>query len=435
MVNLRMPTRVASPAIGDNSTLIANTAWVQREFLKTYPIGICWNYGSSSPTLQLVDELGNPITLTAAELGQHALFSGITRCNMSDAGVITARYGNAAFKYDGTNGQVMSWFPGGYYKQYNDVANSNLYRWISGVPRGGFRWAPAFMSNGVVKSGFAVGTFPACVYDVSGAAYNITDAAGVDTTASTGDKLASIAGAKPTSGKNNTITMPNFRTLANNRGAGWGLVNLNMVSWIQLLTLIKQQTLNSQSVYTGVTNITDDGATNMAVLSGATAGIGPSGSTDLGNTDGQVTINHYQTAQATYPFSCLTVENFPCGNIWEWIDGMNIRNNRLWVADYGFQSDLFAAPYIDTGLTLPASNGYGTTPALSTLMDYGFFPSAVGGSSSTYLCDYYYQASGDRAALLGGRWDNAADAGAFYWCLNTASSSVNRSFGARLAVL
>jgi hypothetical protein len=408
--------------MGDNSTLIPNTAWVQREFLQTYPIGICWNYGSSSPTVQLVDELCNPITLTATDLARHSLFAGITRCNITDAGAITARYGNAAFKYDGSNGQVVSWIPGGYYRQYHDAANTRLYRWISGVPRGGFRWFPAFYNGATPVSGFAFGTFPACCYDVSAAAYNLTDAAGVDITATTGDKLASIAGAKPLSGTNNaSLTRDAFIQLAQNRGTGWNIVNFDQVSWFQLLRTIRYQTLNSQATFTGVTNITDDGSTNMAVLSGATAGIGPTGSVDLGNTDGQVTINHYQTAQATYPFSCLTVENFPTGNIWEWINKIKAVNNRLWVND------------VDTGITLPASNGYGTTPALSALMDYGWLPAAVGGSSSTYFCDYYYQASGDRAALLGGHWNLGAAAGAFDLNLDSAASLVVRNIGARLA--
>ncbi|MBW2632051.1 MAG: hypothetical protein JRC90_09905, partial [Deltaproteobacteria bacterium] len=57
--------------------------------------------------------------------------------------------------------------------------------------------------------------------------YVLNDSAGVDMTASTGDKLSSVAGVKPISGNQNTLTRANARILAENRGAGWQLLDFN----------------------------------------------------------------------------------------------------------------------------------------------------------------------------------------------------------------
>lgn len=185
---------------------------------------------------------------------------------------------------------------------------------------------------------------------------------------------------------------------------------------------------------TGVTNITDDGSTNMAVNTGFTAGVG-TGSSDLGNASGQVTISHYKTGGSTYPLSYRGIENF-YGNIWKWVDGINIKADRNpWIANHDFASDTFAHPYVDTGLTLLSSNDYVANIAFGTNLDYGFLASTGGGSSSTYLTDYYWQTTGNVAAFFGGSWNDAATAGAFAWLLSSPASGVYRGFGARLAFL
>lgn len=56
------------------------------------------------------------------------------------------------------------------------------------------------------------------------------------------------------------------------------------------------------------------------------------------------------------------------------------------------------------------------------------------GSSDTNMCDYYYQADGDRIALVGGRYVGGLPAG--LWCWNfTELSSAYGVVGARLLSL
>ncbi len=266
------------------------------------------------------------------------------------------------------------------------------------------------------------------------------DAAGVDMTASTGDRLSSVAAVKPATGWNNaTLTLPNFRVLAHNRGTGWELHNFNQICAIELLILIEYATFNIQTaIGAGVTAITDAtaGVTfNNAINTGFTAGIGTNG-VQLGNATGECgLVTHYKTAEAAKPFSWRGIENL-FGNIYEWVDGINIKADRNpWIANHDFASDTFAHPYVDTGLTNGNADGHPTSIGFGAGLDYGFLSSAVGGSSSTYLCDYYYQNTGNKSALRGGSWRSGDLAGAFCWDLGNAASFVTRSVGARLCYI
>ena len=89
--------------------------------------------------------------------------------------------------------------------------------------------------------------------------------------------------------------------------------------------------------------------------------------------------------------------------------------------------------YINQGITLLATNDYPTEIANSEIFDYGFLAALGGGSSSTGLTDYYYQASGAMSAWFGGRWNYGFSTGAFCWDLGDPASAVFRYCGARLA--
>ena len=292
-------------------------------------------------------------------------------------------------------------------------------------------------------SGGTTGVTATVTKTTSGAGgYVKNDAAGLDFTATTGDVMASIAGVKPLTGwKNATATLPNMRILAQNRGAGWNLLNFNQVCAIQLLYLVEYAHFNSQTqIGQGVTGVNDTTAGNNynnALNNGFTAGVGTS-STDLGNASGVCTgVAHYKTTEADadiQPVSYRGIENF-WGNIWQWVDGINIKADyNPWIADHDFASDTFVHPYADTGLTIVASDGYISNIIFGAGLDYGFLASSVsGGGSEYYLCDYLYRATGNRSALLGGSWSSGLDAGAFIWFLAYAASAVHRAFGARLA--
>jgi hypothetical protein len=215
-------------------------------------------------------------------------------------------------------------------------------------------------------------------------------------------------------------------------------MNFNQVCAIQLLYLIEYASFSSQTeIGAGVTGVNDTTAGNTynnALNTGFTAGVGTS-STDFANASGACTgVAHYSTSESDADIQPITyrgIENF-WGNIYKWVDGINIKaDNNPWIADHDFVDNTFVHPYSDTGLTLHNANGYPTDVAYGAALDYGFLATAVGGASDEYLCDYYYQNTGNRAARLGGTWSNAVYAGAFFWSLTHLASNVARYVGAR----
>jgi hypothetical protein len=195
-----------------------------------------------------------------------------------------------------------------------------------------------------------------------------------------------------------------------------------------MLFLIEYGTFYSQSIMSGITNVGDWAAYNNYYPIVAT-GMGNA----IGNATGQnaAAANSASATVAASGYSKYRgISNF-YGHIWKWVDGININSNHPYVTN---NSSVWAEDtstgYDDLGVTLSASDGYG-----KTLVSTGrlFAPLTVGGGSTTYLTDYYYQASGWRVAILGGHASNGAVAGAWYWGLFNGSGISLQSIGSRLA--
>ncbi len=350
-------------------------------------------------------------------------WKSIERVNLSDDGEILARFGDSDYRDDGSNGQVMVRIPKFYYRAEHTSRSHGYY--ISPYRLSGYRVSRMHWRNGKEVDEVFLGAYKASCYDVSEGAYNLTDAPGIDFTPGTGDKMASIAGAKPISGHQNNLTLPNARILAQNRGPGWGLVDFISVSMVNMLLLVELGHFDAQAkIGRGIVDITDDRSTNMAMPTGQTA--------SLGNKSGAATGNvHPVTDQAANSISYRGLEDW-WGNILEWTDGINIRERVPYVADHDYVSNKYDGHYKPLGITLPSENGYVADIAVSDDYDWGFLPSAVGGSATTKLCDYYYQGAGNRVALRGGYWTSSSWAGPFVWDLGGPSSYRDRRLGARL---
>jgi hypothetical protein len=344
----------------------------------------------------------------------------IERVNLSDDGEILARFGDSDYRDDGSNGQVMVRIPKFYYRAEHGPRTHGYY--ISPYRLSGYRVSRMHWRNGKEVDEVFLGAYKASIYDVSAEAYLLNDEQGADFDA---DKLCSIAGAKPCSGETQNLTLPNARKLAQNRGPGWGLVDFISASMVQMLILVELGHFDAQTkIGRGIVDVSS-GTGNMAMPTGQTA--------SLGNKSGAATGNvHPVTGEAANSISYRGLEDW-WGNIWEWTDGINIQaDNKPWIADHGFQSDLFAAPYASMGVTLPNVNGYASDIHVTPEHDYCFLPSEVGASATTKLCDYYYQSTGNRVARRGGYWALGLLAGPFCWDLNGSSSLRHRAVGARL---
>lgn len=355
-------------------------------------------------------------------------FGGRKRCNVADDGTVNAYYGEAGYSETGSNGQVMVEQPKFYYKvvplELEKVEGGKGFHmrkvryYVSDTKKAGFKLHPAFIQDGVEKNFIYLSAYEGCFYDNDGAKY-ITDDAAVY---ASGDMLSSISGAKPASNQ----TRSTFRTAASARGAGWSQQTVQSVAATEILFLIEYASFNMQEkIGIGVSNKTDDGATNMSEITGATTNLG-NASGSVKNTNGW-NIPSYRGEENIY------------GNIWKWVDGLNrhVKNgvNTIHVADHGFTDNTDAAPYEDVGFTPATGEGYVSAFGYAEDFDWLFICSEHTGNSSLPVGDYYWNTNQSlewAVARLGGSWDNGSLCGGFYWGVAYSSGHRGRFIGGRL---
>ena len=376
--------------------------------------GLEWDFISDTYT-----RLGKSVGLTGGVNFDSALpFGGRRRCNLSDAGVVLSYYGEPSYKEDGSNGQVMVEQPLFWYK--TEFTDRTIRWWVSDVELSGFKIHPNFTVDGQVIPLVYSAAFEGNVFDVSDAKYLLNDEQISDFTPTTGDKLSSIANAKPCSGLTQNLTIVNSRILANNRGIGWGLHDFNMVSASQLLMLVEYATFNMQNaIGLGVVGKVS-GNDNESELTGKTS--------TLGNNSGMGTGTNSLTS-----VSYRGEENL-WGNIYTWLDGLNISNMVPYIntTNSDFATNKLVDNYKSLGYTLPAS-GYQKTLHITNEFDFGFLPKITGGSATTFITDQVYTSSGGQVAHLSGFWNNSLYAGARFLGLTYAASYRIRNVSARLS--
>ena len=124
------------------------------------------------------------------------------------------------------------------------------------------------------------------------------------------------------------------------------------------------------------------------------------------------------------------------GNIWEWVDNLNIRNNQGYTDIEGriasYNDTDFGTVYSPMSAAFPATNNYFVSPLIDSVSGLSCLPATVGGGSSSYYCDYYYQNTGDRAARVGGSLVSGSNDGPWCWHLSNAASYAYWDIGARL---
>ena len=232
------------------------------------------------------------------------------------------------------------------------------------------------------------------------------------------DVLSSVAGKAPM----NYGTRANFRTVAANRGTGWRQQDFDLVNAMLLLYLIEYGSWYSQSEI-GM------GLTDWPSAWSAWNNYNPIERTGLSNGAATWSVSNGNGNKGSY-VSYRWVEN-PWGHIWKFVDGINIENHVPYICndDTHFADDT-STNYTSLGVTLSSSTGYQKTLAQTAR---GFLPTSVGGSSSTYITDYYYQGAGWCVPGLGGRTHDGTYAGITYWNLNNLSASKNQMTTGRLS--
>ena len=306
------------------------------------------------------------------------------RCVLNDNGTVNyylnptnstqkAQGGTAVLT--GADGNVMVEVPKFWYK-HTLVGDTHEW-WVSNTPLAGYSVHPWFLEGGVER--------PFRYYR----AYTCTNVGG---------KLRSISGSTPTKDQTRAV----FRTQARANGAGWNLCSWNAVNAIQILFLTEYCTFNTQAVL-GRGNDT-----------GADYGITTGQSNNIGNASSPSTNNDMW-------MSYRGIENW-YADCWESVDGINVQNYKVFLNQNPstFADDVFTGDYVDSGVTIPAM-----TNTFIKKVSGNFLPTAVGGSSSTFITDTGYTVTGNRVVVFGGQASYGFSAGGF--ALDTYLSAAGTS--------
>ena len=277
---------------------------------------------------------------------------------------------------------------------------------------------------------------------------NSTDTRGGDNTAEWDDTYRSLLGRPVTN-----LTLDQFRQAARKRGSGWEMYTYNahkILFWlfaVEYATLDSQKPFNAQKDANGfaqgglgpgptqMTDWTNFNNTNPLIPCGYT--------NEFGNGSGEkayVVKNASGGTHATLMANRYRGIENPFGHIWKYTDGANIQVTTgdaglsiLWTTDDPSNfSDTSYTGYDKKG-NICRTNGYAKKMLLGE--DGDIVTTEVGGSSSTYWCDYYYtntSANRMQVVLVGGGAYNGSGAGLA--CVNstTAPSDALRDVGSRL---
>ncbi|MBC8522180.1 MAG: hypothetical protein H8D26_09400, partial [Methanomicrobia archaeon] len=143
------------------------------------------------------------------------------------------------------------------------------------------------------------------------------------------------------------------------------------------------------------------------------------------------------TGGAVSPAVYRGIENI-WGNYWAFVDGYNALDTEYRIIrrdGTGIFADALAFGDYEASVAVPiTSDGYISNIHYEDLLKYLVVPSAVGGSSTTYLCDYLYAHDLAEVNILisGGSWASAGLAGVAYRYSADLAAYVALNVGGRL---
>lgn len=374
---------------------------------------------------------------------------------------INAYYGDPTFKFDGSNGEVLTRIPEFYWKR--EIIDGYEYIYISDYAIAGFNKSEEF----------SVGRYDACI-DEDG-------------------KLHSYSGYSPSTNK--TITQ--HRDAAKLLSDEFCMIDYRYFM-LQLLYLVEYANYNSQSqLGNGIVSMRYT-ASDKAIIAGETTNTIVIATNDyfkvgqqiaIGTTVDGVSICKDRTITEIAEYSkdttegtaitfdgepvniaigniihacaqkeggcdslgmksgCLVndsqhaviyrgIENI-FGNVFNWIDGLNIQEYQAYICrnPEEYISDKFEAPYNKLGyVNCNERDMYIKKLGFDEKNPDIALPIEIGGGagSSSGMCDFYTSSEGNRVARVGGTFSYGALAGLWYWnCYNSSTPSYLHC-GARL---
>lgn len=407
-----------------------------------YAYGVEWDTASSNPdgvrvgNMQLHRELPIQSKMKGAVLDNKGGINKYLGTSWSDSDVQLA-------SGEPENFSIMTMIPRHWYKFY---FNGTKFRcMISAIPLPGYKYVDDFF----------ISSYEATIYRSKdllmsrlGVDSTYNEYRGGDNTAEWDGTYRSLLGRPVTN-----LTRDQFRQAARKRGSGWEMYTYNahkILFWlfaVEYATLDRQKPFNAQKdangfaqggLGPGLTQMTDwinFNNTNPLIPCGYT--------NEFGNGSGEkayVVKNASGGTHATLMANRYRGIENPFGHIWKYTDGANIQVTTgdtglsiLWTTDDPSNfSDTSYTGYDKKG-NICRTNGYAKKMLLGE--DGDIVATEVGGSSSTYWCDYYYtntSANRMQMVLVGGNADTGSGAGLANVHTNTEPSVATRHIGSRL---
>ena len=301
---------------------------------------------------------------------------------------VTAWIGDSNFKFDGTNGEVLTYIPGFYYKR--EVVDGIEYQYISKYNKDGYSYSEPF----------SVGR-----YEISGGKSAYSSSCNQPGNAED-FKAHSISGACPSA----ESTIETFRASAQKLGSEFSLMDYHWFI-IQQLYLVEYANYDSQTVL-GKGHI-DGGSGGTATLGGYTDSLGMKSGYIVGAWLNVI----YRGIEGLY------------GNVHEFIDGINIKDNQAYINyDYKtFASDVFDGNYKALGYVNSNTNGYITKLGYDSNNPLIGLPIAVQTEIGNSITDYYEQKTGNAVLITGGYYMSNDKAGMYSFKADYIAGSTNNS--------
>mgnify|MGYP000581621660 CR=1 FL=1 len=407
-----------------------------------YAYGVEWDTASSSPdgvrvgNMQLHRELPIQSKMKGAVLDNKGGINKYLGTSWSDSDVQPA-------SGEPENFSIMTMIPRHWYKFY---FNGTKFRcMISAIPLPGYKYVDDFF----------ISSYEATIYRSKdllmsrlGVDSTYNEYRGGDNTAEWDGTYRSLLGRPVTN-----LTRDQFRQAARKRGSGWEMYTYNAHKTLFWLFAVEYATLNSQKPFnaqkdangfaqgglgpgpTQMTDWTNFNNNNPLIPCGYTNEFG-SGSGEKAYVVNNASDGTHATLMAN---RYRGIEN-PFGHIWKYTDGVNIQVTTgdaglsiLWTTDDPSNfSDTSYTGYNKKGSICRTK---GDVKKMLLGEDGDIVATEIGGSSSTYWCDYYYtdtSANRMQVALVGGNADTGSGAGLANVHTNTEPSVATRHIGSRL---
>lgn len=405
-----------------------------------YAYGVEWDTASSSPdgvrvgNMQLHREL--PIQ------------SKMRRCLLDrDGGV--KEYLDNELSWGGSylDYAVMTEIPEHWYKLYFNGTKFRMM--LSEIPLPGYKHVDKFY----------ISTYEARMYrtdnllcSAAGASKlsdpNSINFRGGDNTAEWDDTYRSLLGCPVTN-----LTQDQFRQAARKRGSGWEMYTYGAHKTLFWLFAVEYATLNSQKSFNaqkdangfsqGGLGLGPTQMTDWANFNNANPLIPCGYTNEFGNSSGEkayVVKNSSDGTHATLMTNRYRGIENPFGHIWKYVDGANVQVTTgdsglsiLWTTNNPLNFSSTSYTGYDKKGNICRTDGYAKKMLLGE--DGDIVTTEIGGSSSTYWCDYYAtNTSANRMQVIqvGGNADSGTSASLAYVSAGDPPSGAYRRVGSRL---